>query len=503
MGDVAVALRPYQEQMLQRAREAVKGGRSRVLLVAPTGAGKTHIIAAAFAGFLERGHGSALYVVHRRQLVLQTALVLRKMGIPATILMAGHNTDWSHRVYIVSRDTWARRRDYVNFGDVDLLIFDEAHIGLGAQMRMVGALRPRVVLGFTATPISLTGPGMGALYQELVAGPSYGELIAMGYLVPTRWLVAQPLRDEGMRVSPLTGDYLHEDVVQVVKGQVLVDFYEAFAAHAGKRNVVFAPSVDIAATIAARLGNMGYPAVVLDWSTPPRAREEALRGFREGRIGAIVNVDVLSEGWDEPLVDTIFLASPTRSLARHLQRIGRGMRPAPGKGEVRIVDLVGSVFLHGAPEDILGWELEPARPERQKRAPNVALVKRKGLCPVCRQEMKAVPCQNCGFEPKYVPKLKDLEVVSAAKLVELGDTSPATRKAWYAMLLYWVREHGKKDGYAAHLYRERWGEWPEWRPHEVVPMRPSESVLRFIKHRLIRWAKRRPLYLEGRYFRRE
>lgn len=494
------SLRPYQAEMVAEAREKVARGRKRLLMVAPTGAGKTHILAHNLASFLERRKsGIAVYAVHRRQLVEQTHAVLERLGVPASIVMAGYDTDWSKRVFVVSRQTWWKRKRMLNFGgEVGLLIIDEAHIGIRGQMEMVKELEPDVVLGYTATPISLSGPGMGALYEDLVHGPSYSELIGMGYLVPTRWVVAKPLDTSGLRISRETGDYVIEDVVQLVKGQVLADLYEAWAEYAGERTVVFAPTVDIANTIAGRFGNMGIPAAAIDWSTKAADRRRILQGFREGKLRVLVNVDVFSEGWDEPLVDTIILANPTRSLARHLQRIGRGMRPAPGKGQVLIIDLVGAAYQHGAPEDIEEWQLEPARPDRGRSSPpGNKLVKRKGLCPICRQEMKTSPCPHCGFEPSYLPRMTDLEVVGGV-LEEFGGDgllglSERTKVYWYLQLLWYARAYGKKDGWAAHMYREKFGEWPKWEWKKYEPIMPRGEVMRFIRRHWIRWAKRRPM----------
>lgn len=484
------ALRDYQLAMIEEARHAVARGVNPLLIVAPTGAGKTRVLAEKLARFLaKRTNGSALYVVHRRQLVEQTHRVLTALGIPATIVMAGYQTDWSKRVFVVSRDTWTKRKEWINFGDVGLLIFDEAHIAINLQKRMVEALQPEVVLGYTATPVSLSGPGMGALYKGLVLGPTYISLIAQGHLVPTDYVVARPLDDSGLRVSKMTGDYITEDVVNLVKGQILGDIYDAWGEYGGKRTVVFAPSVDVAATIAARFGNMGIRAATLDWSTPPKLRHEILRGFHEGDIKVIVNVDVLSEGWDEPLVDTIILASPTRSLARYLQRVGRGMRPAPGKGNVRIIDLVGSVYMHGAPEDIEGWELEPERPDRKKPSGST-IVKRRGACPLCGREMKDRKCE-CGFEAGYIPEVKDLEVIPA-KLERLGPAARDdlnARRSFYLQVLYFARATGRKDGWAAHVYRERYGEWPEWSWKGLPTIETSPAVMRWIRYRAMRKRK--------------
>jgi superfamily II DNA or RNA helicase len=274
---------------------------------------------------------------------------------------------------------------------------------------------------------------------------------------------------------------------------VLADLYEAYGQYARERTVVFAPTVDIAWTIAARFGEMGIPAAALDWSTPPGERHRILRGFREGRIKIIVNVDVLSEGWDEPRVDTIILASPTRSLARYLQRVGRGMRPAEGKSEVLVIDLVGSLYMHGPPEDITGWTLEPERPDRRKPVGS-NLVKRRGLCPICKEEMKTNPCPNCGFRASYRPTQADLEVIGA-RLGMLDEVDGEVfRVAFYRQLLGIARTYGKKDGWAAHAYREKYGEFPPFSWKELGPMEPGPEAQRWARRMFIRWAKKRPIW---------
>ncbi len=469
-------------------------GHRHVLIAAPTGAGKTHILAWKLASFLERrSDGVALYVVHRRQLVLQTHALLERLGIPASIVMADHVTDWSNRVFVVSRDTWERRKKYLNFGDVGLVIFDEAHIGISAQLRIAEALRPEVVLGYTATPVSMNGPGMGALYQTLIQGPSYMELISDGFLVPTRF-VSVKMDTSELRVNKMTGDYVTADVVGLVKGQVLADLYEAYAQYAGKRTVIFAPTVDIAWTIAARFGNMGIRAAALDWSTKPKVREGIFKEFKDGTLPIIVNVDVLSEGWDEPLVDTIVLANPTRSLARYLQRIGRGMRIAPGKAQILIVDLVGSLYEHGAPEDIISWELEEARPDRRAK-PGEALVKRRGVCPICHEEMKGNKCK-CGFEASYLPTQTELEVVPLGRLEWMDESwfdGPETRMVFYRQLLGYALERGFKPGWAAHAYREKYKTWPDYSWKEYGPLEPGEDAKRWAKHLFIKRHKKQPI----------
>jgi superfamily II DNA or RNA helicase len=492
-----IQLRPYQEKMVEAARRLWALGKRRILMVAPTGAGKTHILANNLWSHTQREpDGVALYVVHRRQLVEQTHGVLERLGMKAAVVMAGYDTDWSANVFVVSRDTWERRKDRINFGrHVGLVVFDEAHIGIGAQKRLVEYLEPGTVLGYTATPVSMSGPGMGDLYESLIGGPTYEELIEMGFLVPTRWVVAQPLDTSGLRVSKMTNDYVTEDVARLVRGQVLGNIYEAWGQYGGERSVVFAPTVDIAATVAARFGAMQVRAAAIDWSTPPRERQRILAGFKEGSIKVIVNVDVMSEGWDEPLVDTIILANPTRSFARHIQRIGRGMRVSAGKQFVKMIDLVGALAEHGQPEDILGWDLEPARPDR-KKGTSTGLVKRRGVCPNCKADMTVNPCPQCGFEVRYRPTVSELEILPARFLEGWKKPVPTyeERMVFFLQLLWCARSWGKKDGWAAHMYKERFDEWPPRVWLNAEPIEPGEGVRKYVRGQLMKYAKDKGLW---------
>ena len=157
---------------------------------------------------------------------------------------------------------------------------------------------------------------------------------------------------------------------------------------------------------------------------------------------------------------------------------------------MRIIDLVGAAYEHGAPEDIEGWELEPARRVSSRNSGSESLVKRKGLCPICRREMKGRRCE-CGYEPVYHPRITDLEVIGG-KLEEMGVLdSEALRQNFYRQLLWYVKFFGKKDGFAAHLYKDKYGEFPPWEWRELEPAEPTPATWNFIRSRLIRWAKRK------------
>lgn len=485
-------------EIIESARNAVRNGKKRILIVAPTGAGKTRILAEKARLSAERGK-VVLYIVHRRQLVEQTSAVFSRLGIPHSVIMAGYETDFSERIFIVSRDTWTRRGMHGGFppDEVGLILYDEAHIAVERQRLIAEKYDRAVVVGYTATPTTLTGLPLGEFYEELIQGPNYVELQRMGFLVPGRYIVPKTLDMEGVRVSKSTNDYVAEDVQRVVKGQVLGDLWDALRQYGNGRTIIFLPSVDIAHSVASELGAAGYPAATLDWSTPDRERTRILEDFRNGRIMALCNVDVLSEGFDEPTVQTIILASPTRSTARYLQRVGRGMRPAPGKAFVTVVDMANQILEHGIPEDYEAWELE--RGNRKTRNNNntggIHFAKTR-VCQACGESFKGSrACPKCGWEVprRYLPA--ELEVIPA-DFTELNiqyRDPIEQQKRFYRALLEYARYKGWKDGWAAHMYRTRYGSWPPfaWRNEDIdIPRDWRDVARRWIAHVKIKEQRR-------------
>lgn len=115
---------------------------------------------------------------------------------------------------------------------------------------------------------------------------------------------------------------------------------------------MFTRFVDEAQQLAAAIPG----AAVVTGETPARERERILGDFKAGRIPVVSNVNVVAIGFDFPGLDGVVLAAPTVSLARYYQQVGRAVRPAPGKRDALVVDLVGTVEQFGHVEDLV---LEP------------------------------------------------------------------------------------------------------------------------------------------------
>lgn len=420
--DKPFKLRDYQEKVIEEARQVVASGTRSLLMFLPTGAGKTAIASAMMHSAFNKGIRSII-LAHRRELVIQTADRFRQYGIEPTILMDGFEFNHDSLLVVASQQTWDSRRDWLD-GEYRLVIFDEAHIGVRRQARIMEDIRAvspdAVFVGLTATPMTLNGPGLGSIYEYLVHGPTLKELTDKGYLVPAEHYVMQPIDYNPVEQIKITGgEYDAEDVMrwfknEAILGDVITNWQDHFY---GKRTIVFARTVRQSIYIAEGFGNAGIPFAHIDYRTPEKDRRRIIDAFRRGEILGIVSVDIVSEGFDVPDVEVAIIATPIHSVARYIQRVGRVLRPAPGKERAYIVDHGGVITEHGTIYNFQQWALEPARPNR-----SIPYHASKGLkaewmrkCPKCQHEFKPGPkvCPKCGYDFYVLPPGYEPPVVPA------------------------------------------------------------------------------------------
>src|SRR5579875_3524871 len=191
------------------------------------------------------------------------------------------------------------------------------------------------------------------------------------------------------------------------------------------------------------------------------------------------------------------LARPTKSLGLYRQMVGRVLRPYPNKADALILDHAGAVFAHGLPDDPIAWALHADR-----RAKNTAHAARGTphapaltTCPECAAvRFAGRPCPACGWRP--VPKPQAIETlpgelarVDGRLRAAAGAASPAEREQFYRELVWIARERGRQPGWAAHVYREKFGAWPSappWAPPAPMPAGPA--VRAYVRSRDIAYA---------------
>jgi DNA repair protein RadD len=428
---VIFTLRPLQERAIQAVREALASV-TRVLLVAPTGFGKTATSSELIRRAVERKR-RVIFVVHRREIVRDTARRLRAMGVPCAIVMADEPLPAGEPVLVCSIQTLYARGDRP---PADLIFWDEAHHCAARTYREIAASYPNAIhVGLTATPERADGTGLADMFDRLVVAATPAELVNAGLLVPCR--VIGPDR----RLKDLA-----EDPVA------------AWQAHTpGARAVVFCANVEHARQTVASFLAAGVPTAMVWGSMPSRERDETLRRFDAGELTVLVNVYVLTEGWDSPATKVCILARGCGSTATFIQMVGRVLRVAEGKDFAVVIDLFGNTAQHGLPTDEREFSLEGA-PIRTKEPP--AQIRQ---CPECasvfRPTAAPVTCPDCGYQfPLPAPP----RVVHAAiKPLPPGAGAPVEeqRKHWDLLCSICVRR-GYKPGWAAHQFKARFGFWP-------------------------------------------
>lgn len=371
---VAFDLRPYQLDAIQKTRDRIASGRRAPLLVAPTGAGKTIIMAAIVSSHLARDPANRVLVcAHRRELIGQMARALIRIGIPMADIgeiIPGVRQRPSARVQVASTQTLRARNMKP---PATLVVYDEAHHYSSDDWHELTKSYPDVLrLGFTATPMRSDGRGMAPAFDSLVVVSTVKELTEAKYLVPCR-VVAPPkrLKKPAMSHSPV----------------------DAYLAHAnGRRTVVFADFVVNAEKFVEEFREKGIDAVVIHGSLNDLERKRALDAHARGAV--LVNCMVLTEGWDSPETAVCILARGCGSVGTYLQIVGRVLRPSPGKDEALLIDLTGRSFYdHGAPDSAREYSLTG----KGIRTKDEAIAESRA-CPVCGQPIEAdEPCAICGF----------------------------------------------------------------------------------------------------------
>jgi DNA repair protein RadD len=356
------ALRPYQIEIVNRFFAERAAGKRRIILVAPTGSGKTVIAGEVIRRVVADG-GHILVLAHRREIIGQISRKLSDIGIAHGIIQAGEPTDDGARVQVASIQTLhsrAIRRNKMELPPADLIVVDETHHATARTWHKIIAAYPdAVLLGLTATPCRGDGRGLGGIFEALIECPQVQELIDQGFLVGTR-VYAPTLPDlKGLKVK--AGDWIESQLAERMDQPKLVgDIVSHWHRLAEKRKtVVFATGVQHSIHIRDEFRKSGVQCEHLDGSTPKTERDQILQKLGAGDIDVVSNCMVLTEGWDMPEVGCAVLARPTRKMGLYRQMIGRVLRPADDKPDAIVIDHSGAVQRHGFVEDRVEWTLAP------------------------------------------------------------------------------------------------------------------------------------------------
>jgi superfamily II DNA or RNA helicase len=389
-----MTLRPYQQEALAALKQSIGQGVRRIMLGAPTGAGKTEIAAAIVDGALQKGNRVA-FVVPAISLVDQTVERFWQRGIrDVGVIQANHSmTDWSRPVQVCSIQTLASRR---TFPEAQVVVFDEAHMIHEAHRTWLAdpAWRGVPFVGLSATPWS---KGLGRYFESLIPVTTTQALIDQGYLSPFKVFATGHPDLRG--VKTVAGDYHEGELSAAMRaGSLTADIIDTWIArHNGAKTLVFAVDRAHAKALQSRFEAAGVPAGYQDAHTSDTERREIRRKFHTGEFRVVSNVGTLTTGvdWD---VRCLVLARPTKSEILYTQIIGRVLRTAPGKDFALILDHSDTTQRLGFVTDIHHDELDKG--ERTK-APRILRPKECPRCAALRLP-RLSECPNCGFKPEPV-----------------------------------------------------------------------------------------------------
>lgn len=401
-------LRPDQHRARELVRDQYRAGKRAVVLVAPTGAGKTVVSSSMMVDAGARGTPT-LYLTDRRELLAQTVVTLARFGVAAVRVIAAAGAAESicarlvelnlptriaddAPITVASIPTLAGARWRDRLPAADFVIIDECHHALAQKTwrHLARVYASAHLLGVTATPFRSDDQGLGDVFDSLVVGASVRELTELGHLVPLRaWSPPEPLGGGRLAMSPL-------------------EAYQRFAR--GRRAIVFANGRAHAAAIADDL-RAGVPAGHVDGAMPASKRDAILAAWRRGEMRVVCNHGVLVEGFDDPEVAVCILARRFGSTGAFLQAVGRVLRPHPGKTHATLIDLCGSVLVHGLPDLPRTYSLDGRAISRPDR-----LAIRQ--CQACGAVFEAGPtmCPTCGAvlaAPKRKPGRGEVRELSA------------------------------------------------------------------------------------------
>ena len=347
----------YQQEMLEQLAAERAHGRHRNLVVAATGTGKTVVAAFDYRRLCQQvgGRPRLLFVAHREEILAQARRtyreVLRDHGFGELLTGAHQPEHWDH--VFATIDSVSSRDVVAAFGAERwyAVVVDECH-RLAAERfdAFVTAVRPRVLLGLTATPERSDGRPIAQYFDARPDGSPAVELrlwhaLDLQLLAPFEYYACDDETDFSQVPWDRPGERDAIDKLVTgndVRARLVVDEWRRLASDPRRsRALVFCVSVAHAAFMADRLNRAGLPAACIVGTTDADERRRAPQRLARGELCALVTVDLYNEGVDLPSVDTLLLLRPTQSPVLFQQQIGRGLRLAPGKESCLVLDFVG------------------------------------------------------------------------------------------------------------------------------------------------------------------
>jgi superfamily II DNA or RNA helicase/HKD family nuclease len=350
-------LRHQQWMLDDLTRERERHDRHRNLIVAATGTGKTVVAALDYRRLREQAGRdlSLLFVAHRRRILDQSQATFQAVmrdGNFGEFWGGGERPVAGRHVFAMIQSLDSETVAAIPADAYDVVIVDEFHHAAAPSYRaLLESLRPTELLGLTATPERLDGEDVTTWFDGRIAHElRLWDAIEQGFLAPFQYfgvadgtdLSTLEWRRGAYRTRDLEERFVHDDELANRRTAKLLDAIQSLVLDPGTmRALGFCVSVEHAKYMAARFTAAGVPSLAISGETPDDQRDAALRQLTSGDLRVVFSVDVLGEGVDAPAVDTLLMLRPTQSPTVFAQQLGRGLRLAPNKRCLTVIDLIG------------------------------------------------------------------------------------------------------------------------------------------------------------------
>ncbi len=461
-----VKLRDYQKKDVKELKVELKGGNKHVLYGACTSYGKSVVIGHLVKKDV-KNKKKVLVIAPRRKLVKQLTETL-KHHAPNIIMGAGSSTTMGSNVSIASTATLSRRlkkHGKAYLGKLDKVYIDEAHINFDSpsMKQLVDLYWDKAVwVGFSATPIDERGYRLEG-WDRTIYNNQVQDLLEMGMLTPVKVMVEET--PEGLAdVGKMGGDYNEKELSNFMNdaGKV-ANVFEIWLKYAkNRKTMIFAVTIQHAESIKEKFEVNGIKVAIVHSKMSEAEEEQHMLAFSNDEVTVMINVGKLSTGYDEPSVDCLLIARPTKSLRLMLQIWGRIYRLFKGKTEGLILDLAGNIQEHGYPTERRNFNLE--KPSKKKGG---EMLDTEHKCESCKVNFHMRDCKRTVKETEmetlttwYCPSCNNLvnEKVEQkkliTKLVEVKDPSQVEAVSMEDLgeFVFAVQEYkGYKDGWVHFL----------------------------------------------------
>jgi superfamily II DNA or RNA helicase len=409
-------LRDYQESYISELRNSFKKGNKKIVLCAPTGAGKTIMFSYMTKNSYTKGN-KVLILTDRKELFSQSDSVLTKLGMTPQLIKPNEKVDLNENLFVGMIQTIMRRIDSLKqwINTLDLIIIDEAHKSIFDNL-FDYINENTFVIGATATPFREGKQrALSDFYTDIIQVIDTPELINKGNLSkPISYGVKIDLKG----VKTKGGDYdeksLADKYSEIKLFHGVYDNYTRICN--GKKAIVFCPNIDSSIELVKSFQEKGLPAKHVDCYM--NNRDEIIEWFENTEGAILSNYGILTTGFDCPTIEVVILYRATKSLPLFLQMVGRGSRVTSSKNLFTILDFGNNIRHHNYWEDPRSWSLDKKE-------------KKEGAAPIkectCGYLLYAsiMECPECGniFEKTEDEKVKDIIV----ELQELSKTKLKNR----------------------------------------------------------------------------